>query len=131
LLERALRAAERETLRLALSSIGPWLSAFLARDPELRRRHRSLVESIRRVREPAVVVPIDSARPAAEVLVPLTERELQVLERLAQLCTTEEIAAELYVSANTVKTHIKSVFLKLAVNRRSDAVRQGRRLGLC
>jgi LuxR family maltose regulon positive regulatory protein len=76
-------------------------------------------------------VPIDSARAATEVLVPLTERELKVLERLAQLSTTDEIAAELYVSANTVKTHIKSVFLKLAVNRRSDAVRQGRRLGLC
>jgi LuxR family maltose regulon positive regulatory protein len=35
------------------------------------------------------------------------------------------------VSANTVKTHIKSLFLKLAVNRRADAVRRGRRLALC
>ena len=61
----------------------------------------------------------------------LTERELQVLERLAQFLTTDEIAADLFVSANTVKTHIKSLFLKLAVNRRSDAVRRGRRLGLC
>ena len=65
------------------------------------------------------------------MLEPLTERELQVLERLAQFLTTDEIAADLYVSANTVKTHIKSLFLKLSVNRRSDAVRRGRRLGLC
>ena len=54
-----------------------------------------------------------------------------MLERLAQFLTTDEIAADLYVSANTVKTHIKSLFLKLSVNRRSDAVRRGRTLGLC
>ena len=65
------------------------------------------------------------------MLEPLTERELQVLERFAQFLTTDEIAVDLYVSANTVKTHIKSLFLKLSVNRRSDAVRRGRRLGLC
>ena len=65
------------------------------------------------------------------MLEPLTERELQVLERLAQFLTTDEIAADLYVSSNTVKTHIKSLFVKLSVNRRSDAVRRGRRLGLC
>jgi LuxR family maltose regulon positive regulatory protein len=62
---------------------------------------------------------------------PLTERELQILERLACLCTTEEIATDLFVSMNTVKTHIKSLFLKLSVNRRADAVRRGRGLGLC
>ena len=65
------------------------------------------------------------------MLEPLTERELQVLERLAQFLTTDEIAVDLYVSANTVKTHIKSLFLKLSVNRRSDAVRRGRTLGFC
>ena len=65
------------------------------------------------------------------VLEPLTERETQVLALLALMCSTEEIAAELFVSANTVKTHLKGIFRKYGVNRRVDAVRRGRELGVC
>ncbi|MYW63345.1 LuxR family transcriptional regulator [Streptomyces sp. SID8379] len=69
-----------------------------------------------------------SGRPArAEQLSP---RERDVLGRLAQMMTTEEIAAELYLSVNTVKTHLKSVYRKLAVTRRSAAVRRARELQL-
>jgi LuxR family maltose regulon positive regulatory protein len=46
------------------------------------------------------------------------------------MMSTEEIAADLFVSVNTVKTHVKNLHRKLAVNRRTDAVRQARRLGL-
>ncbi len=129
LIERALRAADREDLRLALSQVGPWLSAFLDRDPELLRRYRGLITAARRAGASARTAE-SAARPGG-LTESLTERELQVLERLAQLSTTEEIAADLYVTANTVKTHTKKLFLKLAVNRRSDAVRRGRQLGLC
>ena len=62
---------------------------------------------------------------------PLTEREGQVLDLLAQMYSTDEIAAALYVSSNTVKTHLKGIFGKLCVNRRVEAVRRGRQLGLC
>lgn len=48
--------------------------------------------------------------------------------KLAQMMTTEEIADELYLSVNTVKTHLKSVYRKLAVSRRSAAVRRAREL---
>ena len=61
----------------------------------------------------------------------LTERELDVLQRLGTLSTNIEIAAELYLSPNTVKTHLKSLYRKLEVTRRSDAYRRGRSLGLC
>ena len=61
----------------------------------------------------------------------LTEREGQVLDLLAQMYSTDEIAAALYVSSNTVKTHLKGIFGKLCVNRRVEAVRRGRQLGLC
>ena len=47
------------------------------------------------------------------------------------MCSTDEIAAELFVSGNTVKTHVKSIFRKLGVNRRVDAVRVGRARGIC
>ena len=43
--------------------------------------------------------------------------------------STEEIAEALFVSTNTVKTHLKGIFGKLGVNRRVDAVRHGRTLG--
>ncbi|WP_154693921.1 response regulator transcription factor, partial [Streptomyces afghaniensis] len=49
-----------------------------------------------------------------------------VLRLLAEMRSTEEIAADLHVSVNTVKTHLKSIYRKLAVSRRSDAVRRAR-----
>ena len=61
----------------------------------------------------------------------LTQREAEVLDLLADMYSTDEIAAELFLSVNTVKTHIKGVFRKLDVNRRNAAVRRGRELGLC
>jgi ATP/maltotriose-dependent transcriptional regulator MalT len=64
-------------------------------------------------------------------VVPLTTRETEVLKLLAQLCSNEEIAADLVLSLNTVKTHMRSLFQKLSVSRRADAVRRGRALGLC
>jgi LuxR family transcriptional regulator, maltose regulon positive regulatory protein len=64
-------------------------------------------------------------------VVPLTARETDVLNLLAEFCSNEEIAAELVLSLNTVKTHMRSLFQKLSVTRRADAVRRGRTLGLC
>ncbi|MFI9029525.1 LuxR C-terminal-related transcriptional regulator [Streptomyces sp. NPDC053560] len=72
-------------------------------------------------------VPSESAgsRGAAKGQV-LSGRERDVLEYLARTMTTEEIAAEMYLSVNTVKTHLKSVYRKLDVTRRSAAVRRAR-----
>ncbi|WSQ69069.1 LuxR C-terminal-related transcriptional regulator [Streptomyces sp. NBC_01216] len=61
---------------------------------------------------------------------PLSEREREVLGRLAQTMSTDEIAAELFLSVNTVKTHLKHIYRKLAVTRRSEAVRRARELDL-
>ncbi|MFK0160338.1 LuxR C-terminal-related transcriptional regulator [Streptomyces sp. NPDC090493] len=60
----------------------------------------------------------------------LSGREREVLGRLAQMMSTQEIAADLYVSVNTVKTHLKSIYRKLGVGRRADAVRRARERGL-
>ncbi|MFI6655442.1 LuxR C-terminal-related transcriptional regulator [Streptomyces sp. NPDC050523] len=60
----------------------------------------------------------------------LSARELDVLQRLAQMMSTQEIAADLFVSVNTVKTHLKSLYRKLGVNRRSDAVHRARDMRL-
>ncbi|MCK9893307.1 LuxR family transcriptional regulator [Frankia sp. AgB32] len=60
----------------------------------------------------------------------LSDRELAVLSYLPTMLTTAEIAAELYVSVNTVKTHLKSIYRKLDVPRRRDAVHRARELHL-
>jgi two-component system, NarL family, response regulator LiaR len=60
----------------------------------------------------------------------ITPRELEILEHIAKGLSTREIAAALFVSENTVKTHASRLFDKLSVNRRTQAVHEGKRLGL-
>jgi LuxR family transcriptional regulator, maltose regulon positive regulatory protein len=132
LVDRALRTATREQLRATVGWAGSWLRAFVARDSGLSHRHAAFLASV----PLAATSTIDQwqgeagARDAT-LVVPLTARETDVLRLLAQLCTNEEIAADLVLSMNTVKTHIRSLFQKLSVTRRADAVRRGRALGLC
>ncbi|KAE8763651.1 LuxR C-terminal-related transcriptional regulator [Georgenia thermotolerans] len=61
---------------------------------------------------------------------PLTPKELEVLGHLAELLTTEEIAGVMFVSVNTVRTHVRNILRKLAVSRRNEAVRRARALHL-
>ena len=60
----------------------------------------------------------------------LSERELAVLRLLASDLSHREIGAELYISLNTVKFHIRNIFRKLAVSSRAEAVARGRELAL-
>ncbi|WP_435855664.1 LuxR C-terminal-related transcriptional regulator [Streptomyces tanashiensis] len=114
-----------EELRRPFRSAGPWIDAFLA-EPSLRASAFGwLVPDPEAPDEPAPGGP-GPGMPVEE----LSERERDVLERLARAMSTEDIAADLYVSVNTVKTHLKSVYRKLSVHRRNDAVRRARELGL-
>ncbi len=61
---------------------------------------------------------------------PLTGKEREVLGLLADLLTTDEIAATLFVSVNTVRSHVRSILRKLGVTRRNQAVRRAWELGL-
>jgi LuxR family maltose regulon positive regulatory protein len=60
----------------------------------------------------------------------LTSKEQEVLEYLAELLTTEEIATMMYVSVNTVRSHVRSILRKLGASRRNEAVRRAWVLGL-
>ncbi len=59
---------------------------------------------------------------------PLTSRERAVLEYLPTMMTNTEIARQLLVSVNTVKTHLKAVYRKLGVARRREAVLRAKQL---
>jgi DNA-binding CsgD family transcriptional regulator len=60
----------------------------------------------------------------------LSKRELEILNLLAQGHSNQEIAAKLYISLSTVKTHIQNLFEKLDVKRRIQAVEKAKRLNL-
>ncbi|MDQ2624032.1 MAG: LuxR C-terminal-related transcriptional regulator [Actinomycetota bacterium] len=61
---------------------------------------------------------------------PLTRREKVVLARLSEHTTLEELAAELFVSRNTVKSQVRSVYRKIGVSTRAEAVAWAKEAGL-
>ncbi|MFJ6574396.1 LuxR C-terminal-related transcriptional regulator [Streptomyces sp. NPDC091368] len=125
LLARALAEGRREDLRGPFRSTGRWIDPYLA-EPSLRARASGWLLP---GPDPRYGPAADGPGPGTPVE-ELSERERDVLERLARAMSTEDIAADLYVSVNTVKTHLKSVYRKLSVHRRNEAVRRARELGL-
>lgn len=73
-------------------------------------------------------MPVESA--AAADRVGLTDRERTVLRVLSTRLSNREIVSELYVSMNTLKTHVRSTCRKLGVESRAAAIRQATHLGL-
>ncbi|MGW9025868.1 LuxR C-terminal-related transcriptional regulator [Streptomyces sp. NPDC055722] len=126
LVARALAAARPENLRRPFLESGPWLRRLVRHRPNLAQGHDWLPSSL--LGHAPVADPAECG--SAPVTEPLSEREHEVLERLAQMMSTEEIAADLYLSVNTVKTHLKSLYRKLAATRRGEAVRRARELHL-
>jgi LuxR family maltose regulon positive regulatory protein len=75
--------------------------------------------------------PTPKRQPSQQSLIdPLSERELEVIKLLPTNLTTLEMAEELYISVNTVRSHIKNIFRKLSVHKRSEAVNKARDLEL-
>jgi len=74
--------------------------------------------------------PADELAARRALVDPLTGREQTILRYLASTLSTSEIAGELYVTVNTVKTHQRTVYRKLGAGSRRDAVRRARALRL-
>jgi LuxR family transcriptional regulator, maltose regulon positive regulatory protein len=126
-LERALTLAEREGCRRSFLDAGAPARSLLA-----RYRHRvpscwSYVDDLLQASAESAWMATSSPRALIEQL---TERERTVLRYLPSLMTYEEIASDLYVSVNTVKSHAHGVFRKLGVSGRRQAVRSARELRL-
>jgi DNA-binding CsgD family transcriptional regulator len=68
--------------------------------------------------------------PKAQAALGISPRELTILKELAAGHSNKEIAANLNVSPNTVKTHVSRLYEKLGSNRRTDAINKARELGI-
>lgn len=82
---------------------------------------------------PALVNPLfgdPPANPGEQLIDPLTGREIEVLQLLAQGLANKQIALQLGISQHTVKFHISGIYTKLGVTNRTAAVRLGVRWGL-
>jgi DNA-binding CsgD family transcriptional regulator len=102
------------------ASVGIWLGL------KLTRHTQSVV-----VREVMVPAPINFVRDQSKLeSLGITPRELEILELMAEGLSNKEIAARVYVSENTVKTHSSRVFDKLGARRRTQAVQMGKELRL-
>ena len=88
--------------------------------------------------EKEIFVPVSTPEPLAPFVpndqkredLNITRRELEILELVALGMSNREIAAKLYVSENTVKTHCSRAFDKLGAKRRTQAVQMGKEFGL-
>ncbi|MBM4459948.1 MAG: helix-turn-helix transcriptional regulator [Chloroflexi bacterium] len=133
-LERALALAEPEGYMRLFLDEGPPMAGLL-RLAVGRNVHREYVTrlldtySTETGAAPSVATAaVGAGRPA--LAEPLTERELEVLRLLAAGLSNAEIAAHLVVSLSTVKTHARSIFGKLNVASRTQAVARGREFNL-
>ena len=125
-LERALELAEPDGLLLPfLLHPAPEL---LERHSRLRTTHAALIAEVLNLL--AGHIPAARSGDAEPLQEQLSERELRVLRYLPTNLRGPEIAAELFVSQNTVRTHLRNLYAKLGVHSRADAVTRARQLGL-
>jgi LuxR family maltose regulon positive regulatory protein len=126
-LQRAVQLARSEGIRRPFVTVAPehvrrLLGHLQQVDPVADAFVRELVASLTSDGQPQIV--------AGFLTENLTDREMSVLRYLPSMMTNEEIAAELYVSVNTVKAHLKRIYRKLGVVSRREAVRRAHDLGV-
>jgi len=93
-----------------------------------------LLQGIREVHEGGAPMSPSIARQVIASFVPkkesiLSDRELEVLQKLSNGTNNKQIAEDLFVSTNTIKAHIKNIYKKLHVNSRAEAVSKGIKKG--
>jgi ATP/maltotriose-dependent transcriptional regulator MalT len=121
---------------ILFSTFGIWLGLRLTRGRETIRE----TVVVREVLVPAEAPALERFAPdtgqqqaqqrAQQRILGITARELEILALIARGFSNREIAAQLFVSENTVKTHCARTFDKLGAARRTQAVQRGKELGL-
>jgi LuxR family maltose regulon positive regulatory protein len=118
-LAQALFLARPEEYARLFLDLGKPLGELLAR--AAGDYGRDLLDAMRAERQ---------ATPVDALVEPITERELEVLQLLAEGLSNKKIADRLVVAPSTVKQHLKNIYGKLDVHSRTQAVARGRELGL-
>jgi DNA-binding CsgD family transcriptional regulator len=113
-------------IALIFTALGIWLALKLTKPRVEIQVVEQIVEKVYQVENG------DEFRLNEHALIELglSRRELEVLELMATGLSNQEIAARLFVSLNTIKTHTSKVFEKLDVKRRTQAVEKAKRLSL-
>jgi NarL family two-component system response regulator LiaR len=109
---------------ILFSAFGIWLGLRITRNRE--------TVVIREVPAPDQAQSLEPFTPniARQQTLGITARELEILNLVARGLSNREIATQLFVSENTVKTHCSRAFDKLGAARRTQAVQRGKELGL-
>ena len=136
---RALELAEPEGVLGLFVEQGPQVAETLAKlcqqagfEPTLRDYVERILSASAEPPSPATRLAQDSAVGAerATLIEPLTDRELDVLRLMARGLKYKEIAAQLFISLNTVRSHVKAIYGKLDTNNRTQALEMARQLGI-
>jgi LuxR family maltose regulon positive regulatory protein len=125
-LERVLELAEPDGHRRAFRVAEPAVRDLLTAQLDAGTAYWATVLELIGADRPGPAAGAAPAMPSE----PLTERELTILRYLQSILSNVEIAAELSLSVNTVKTHVRNIYRKLDATRRRDAVRRARELRL-
>ncbi len=118
----ALSLAERHSLVEPFVRAGPTVIRLVAGVSDFLPEFRDLV--LNRAREALTIAP-ESQLPD-----PLTDRELEILSYMPSRFTNTELAAQCYVSVNTIKSHMAHIYRKLDVTHRNAAITRAREIGL-
>ena len=122
----AVDIAQPEGLTRPFVSAGAPVADLLVQHRHVLARHLDFTRDIL-----TAITPQTAQKPTAPTDVePLTDRELLVLRYLTTQLKAGDVGADLYLSINTVKSHLQSIYRKLGVTSRREAVDRGRALNL-
>jgi NarL family two-component system response regulator LiaR len=115
---------------ILFATFGIWLGLRITRSRETIRETVRETVVVKEVFVPAEAPAPFAPNTAQQQALGITARELEVLTLVARDFSNREIATQLFVSENTVKTHCARAFDKLGAARRTQAVQRGKELGL-
>jgi LuxR family maltose regulon positive regulatory protein len=131
-LERALALAEPEGYVRIFVDEGPPMARLLyeALTREIAPDYVRRLLATFPATEPEQVAPSKTQAPESKLVEPLSAREIEVLQLIAEGLTNQEIADRLYLSMHTVKAHARNIYGKLGAHHRTEAVARARAWGI-
>jgi LuxR family maltose regulon positive regulatory protein len=131
-LEQALLLGQTEGFIRTFVNEGPPMARLLyeALSSEISSKYVRQLLAAFPTPEPQQAEASQTLDPDAEWVEPLSERELEVIQLIAEGLKNQEISERLFLSLNTVKAHNRNIFSKLGVNSRTQAVARARALGI-